>query len=397
MANDQSPVSTSSPEWGTALRHLAEAGDRLAQLMTERDEPLGAADAHVALLGALMDAYLNQVSGDPDFPSFVPCCGFFQHLGSPNPDTIYRRAPIDSSGVYKLTGTRGDALQVTIMPFSAPSAAGMAGFDPFDLSELTLGADGSFEVVISQTRPEGWMGDFWEMDPGMASLWLRTVSAAWGAEREPRVGIVRLDGPASRPRPEAQRIEDKIGLLGLIVEHTIGYGIRHADELFDEGVVNQLKLIDYGANGAMPLQSYHEGAFDLDEEHCLLLEATLPEGCDYFSFSLTDRMFVTLDWTHAQTSLNSAQAVPDDDGVLRVVVSGSDPGVANWMDTTGYQRGVLQCRWIGSEETPEVSASLVLLDELDGRLPESTRRLSPAERVAALQARSLGFQQRSLW
>src|SRR5690606_14178227 len=174
----------------------------------------------------------------------------------------------------------------------------------------------------------------------------------------PRLAIERVDAP-SRHRPPAESVTARLRSLARIVEGTIGYGIAHVDELRAEGYVNRLKPIDYGASGGMPLQWYHEGLFDLAGDEALVVEARLPEGCDYFSWSLTDPMLVTLDWTHAQTSLNRSQAAVDGDGVLRVVVSGSDPGVRNWMDTTGYRRGVLQCRSIGSVEAPAVETSVV--------------------------------------
>src|SRR5690606_15578916 len=113
--------------------------------------------------------------------------------------------------------------------------------------------------------------------------------------------------------------------------------------------------------------------------------------------SLTDPMLVTLDWTHAQTSLNRSQAAVDGDGVLRVVVAGSDPGVRNWMDTTGYRRGVLQCRSIGSVEAPAVETSVVPVADVLDHLPPGTALVTPAERAAALHRRRTGFQLRCLW
>lgn len=382
--------------WAVAMAHLAGAGDRMAAQMAERGEPSGDTDAFVALLGATMDAYLNQISADPDFPTFVPCCGYFQHLGSPNPDTVYRRAAIDGSASYRLTGDLGTARQVTIMPFAAPSATGMASFPPFDLADLATGPDGRFDVVLSAERPDGHTGDWWPLDPEMASLWLRTVSDDWGNEREPRVAIRRVDGRRRRPRSAPEPIRARLAVLGAIVEHTIAYGLRHTDELIADGFVNQLKLVDYGPNGGMPLQWYHEGVFDLGAGEGLLLEAVLPPGCDYFSFSLTDRMFVTLDWVHAPTSLNRRQASLDDDGALRVVVSHDDPGIRNWMDTTGYRRGVVQCRWIGSVEPPAVTARIVALDALADELP-GTARVTAEARERDLDARRVGAQLRSLW
>jgi hypothetical protein len=309
---------------------------------------------------------------------------------------VYRRAPIDGAGTYRLTGEVGTARQVTIMPFAAPSASGLASFPPFDLADLTTGADGRFDVLLGEERPADHTGDWWPLDSSMASLWLRTVSDDWGNDREPRVAIRRVDGPRRRPRPAPTPIEAKLAALGAIVEHTIGYGVRHTDELIADGFVNQLKLVDYGPNGGMPLQWYHEGVFELDDGEGLLLEATMPPGCDYFSFSLTDRMFVTLDWVHAPTTLNRTQAGLDDDGMLRAVVSHDDPGIRNWMDTTGYARGVVQCRWIGSVDPPSITTRVVALDALVDELPHAAR-VTAEQRERDLDARRVGAQLRSLW
>lgn len=139
MVNAQSGEAGEPSVWAIAMQQLATAGDRITALMQERGESAGNIDAFVALLGATMDAYLNQISAEPDFPTFVLCCGYFQHTGSPNPDTVYRRAAIDGSGMYRITGERGTARQVTIMPFAAPTSAGMANWPPFDLSDVATG------------------------------------------------------------------------------------------------------------------------------------------------------------------------------------------------------------------------------------------------------------------
>jgi hypothetical protein len=358
--------------------------------MRERGEEADA-DVYVSVLGALMDAYLNRVSNDAQHPMFVPCCGYFQHLGSPNPDTVYRRAPVDASAAYRLSGERGTAWQVTIMPFEET----MRGFEPFDLSDVT-GPDGRFDVLVSPDRPADHDGHWWKLEPGTASLWIRSVSDRWGEERDPRIAITRVDAP-SRARPPGDAVRRQLAALGAMVERIVEYGIRHVDELAEHGYVNRLQNVDYGASGAMPLQWYHEGLFDLADDETLVIEAVLPDGCQYFSWSLTDRMLVTLDWTHAPTSLNRSQASIDDDGVLRVVVAARDPGVRNWMDTTGYRTGVVQCREIGSVEAPELSTRIVPLVSLRNHLPPGTAFVTPAERAALLDERRRGAQMRSLW
>jgi hypothetical protein len=129
----------------------------------------------------------------------------------------------------------------------------------------------------------------------------------------------------------------------------------------------------------------------------LLVEAALPPGCDSFSLSLTDRMFCTVDWVNAQSSLNRRQAILDDDGALRVVVAHTDPGVPNWLDTTGCTTGVLQCRWTGSPTPPTVSSRVVSFDALRDHLPASTPTVTAEQRDQSLRDRKAGAQLRSLW
>jgi hypothetical protein len=377
--------------WAEATAHLAAAGDRLVAAMRERGEDVDV-EVYATVLGAVMDTYLNRISSDAEHPTFVPCCGYFQHLGSPNPDTVYRRAPVDDTATYRITGERGTAWQVTVMPFTEM----MQGFTPFDLDDVAHGPDGRIDVITSRARPAGYDGDWWPLEPGTASLWIRSVSDRWGVERDPRIAITRVGTPA-RSRPAGDGARRQLRGLGVVVERIVEYGMRHVDDLIDEGFVNRLKPVDYGASGAMPLQHYHEGVFQLADDEALLVEARLPEGVDYFSWSLTDRMLVTLDWTHAQTSLNRAQAEVDADGVLRVVVSRSDPGILNWMDTTGYRAGVLQCREIGSVDAPEIATRVVRVAALGDVLPEGTRRVDSDERASALYERRVGAQLRSLW
>ena len=117
----------------------------------------------------------------------------------------------------------------------------------------------------------------------------------------------------------------------------------------------------------------------------------------HFSWSLTDAAFVTLDWTNAHVSINGAQASLDADGVLRVVLSAIDPGTPNWLQTTGHRSGVLQCRTVGSDQPPEMTARVIPLGAVFEHLPADTRHVTPAERTAELRQRQIGSQMRRLW
>ena len=378
--------------WAMAMAALSQGGERLATVMKERGDEADAAGVYTTMLGILMNVYLNQIAVQTDHPTFVPCTGYFQRLGTPNPDTVYRCAPIDDQGVYRIVGERGTTGDVSLMAFSEA----MRSWPAVDLTPLCEGPNNAFDILASPERPSAYDGQWLKLEPGMASLWLRSVSDRWDVEIDPWIAITKLNG-GSRQRMSAEWLAKRLEMLVSRVTRGTEYGIEHVSDLIADGFVNQLKLIDYGTAGAMPLQSYHEGVFRLADDEALVVEARMAPECRYFSWALTDAMFVTLDWMNTHASINSGQAEIDADGVLRVVVSNQDPGVPNWMQTVGCRSGVLQARTVGSTQSPEMNAEVVPLDAVSSRLPPGTRQVTIEQRRQNLQKRQLAAQRRRLW
>jgi hypothetical protein len=388
--------------WLGCLDDLRATADRLRAQVATSDGTQHEADVAVKLFGAVMGAYLTHLWAEPEHPAFLPSVGYHQMYGTPNPDTIYRNAAIDGTGVYRITGRRGTVPDVTIMPFGPPVAGGLQTFDPFDLDDLTIAPDGTFTVVLSAQRPEGTDpdtgGDWWSLEPEMRTLMLRSVSERWGEDTEPVVAIVRLDVDPRRPRVGPEALRPRFQLYALIVEGMVMSGLGRIGRLRADGVVNRLVTVDYsGTGGGLADQWYQEGCFALRDDEVLLVETTLDPACRAFSLSLTDACFSTIDWANAQSSLNRAQAVVDADGRLRVVVGARDPGVHNWLDTTGHEFGALQFRWTGTPTAPDVSVSVVAVDALDDAFPAETARITPAQRADAIRARQVGAQLRAKW
>ena len=144
-------------------------------------------------------------------------------------------------------------------------------------------------------------------------------------------------------------------------------------------------------------QSYYEGAYDLADDEALIVETPIPPHVGYWSLILTNELYETTDWYNNQSSLNDAQAVVDSDGVFRAVVSARDPGVANWLDTSGYPRGAIQGRWFATDERQTPTTRLVRLEDVRSTLPAGTALVSPDERDAALRTRRINAQMRTIW
>jgi hypothetical protein len=182
-----------------------------------------------------------------------------------------------------------------------------------------------------------------------------------------------------------------------MVEGSLAFGMRKVAGLRAQGLVNAVTTVDYSAGGGLVGQWYHEGVFELAKGKALVAEADLRGGVGTLSLALTDALGCTLDWANAQTSLNGRQAHIDADGCLRFVVSGEDPGVANWLDTMGHDVGVMQLRWTGCAEAPVLTFRLVDADEVRSSLPPGTRTVSHEERDAILRERAAGAQRRIYW
>jgi hypothetical protein len=117
-----------------------------------------------------------------------------------------------------------------------------------------------------------------------------------------------------------------------------------------------------------------------------------PPRCRHWSVSLATWWWEAIDFTTRQSSLNHAQARLDADGVFRGVIAHEDPGVPNWLDTAGHERGTLIARFVMAERAPEVRSRVVKREELAGALPASTPSISPGERDASLARR-----RRAVW
>ncbi len=135
------------------------------------------------------------------------------------------------------------------------------------------------------------------------------------------------------------------------------------------------------------------GSWQLGPDEALLIEVTPPQGV-YWSFSLGNPWWETIDYGRHQSSLNGHQAVADPDGILRAVIAHRDPGVANWLDTAGHGSGPVILRCVRTETAPVPTTTVVPFDQIDRALPGDSHRISPEERAAIIEARRIAVSKR---
>lgn len=237
-----------------------------------------------------------------------------------------------------------------------------------------------------------------ELDPRADTLLLRQVACDWSTERDPTVSIERVDVRPTMPRPPAADLARRLRALAPGIRRTAMLLIEHVERLQQKGFVNKFKVWDVvSTHGGLFGQFYYECAYELRDDEVLLIESDYPETCEYASLILTNQIFETTDWYNNHSSLNAAQWRLDTDGRLRVVVSTTDPGVPNWLDTAGYPTGVVQGRWTGCSSNPVPSARKVAVADVVSLLPADTPRVTEQERDRIIRDRRARLQQRPLW
>ena len=165
--------------------------------------------------------------------------------------------------------------------------------------------------------------------------------------------------------------------------------------------VNKLEfVIDRQTDGALRNQVYILGRFQLSDREALIVNVGLG-GAEYFVCPVTNIWGTTNDVVNRTGSLNKAQSLPNRDGSYTYVVSAVDPGVHNWVDTSGTHEGILTLRWAefpGGRPGPDLRADsrLVRLDQLRAHLPPETRFVTPDERAQQLARRAASYSWRLL-
>ncbi|MGJ3509557.1 hypothetical protein [Enemella sp. A6] len=389
--------------WDEVLGGWRDLAAQMLEKLPEsvRHEPQIQHEAGRLLLEAIASACLEAVAADGDHPVFLPALNEVLNIHQPNADTLYRRAVITPGGSYRLRGRVG-SMRISRLGAmgTSPAKAGQIRAETFyDLHELTLGADGEFDLLLSPEKPDDYHGDWRELHPEANALLLRQMAYDWANERDAVISVERVDIPVARPRPEAAELSRRMRALVRQTMFKATLLLDHVEQVRSEGAVNGVfKEWDVvGGFGGLTGQFYYETVFDLAEDEALIIECDYPESHLYASLLLANEVFETIDWVNNHSSLNGSQWHVNSDGKLRVVVSQRDPGVQNWLDTAGYPTGIVQGRWTEASSTPMPSGRVVKVSEVLDELPDDTVRISPEQREQVLRDRRAAFQQRVHW
>ena len=355
-------------------------------------------------LRSIVDASVTMAVIDtPEHPLMALVPHPDARLGFNNPDNLYYASRFSDAGSYVVSGQRGLARTFVVQALRGlPGLTDAKGDTLAFLTgrDLSVAEDGSFRITLSARRPES--GDWLPLRPGTDNLLVRFSFQDWEHEHEQpgAITIRRVGGaPSSEleitPRVAAAMLRDA---ATSIEEQAAMYS--RSFELALRGGKNRL----LGPNPADSTQgtASHQwnliGLFEIEPDQALVATLRDAPQARYHNFEVANAWLNTFEFFHHQSSLNRSQVRVDADGRIRYVVSAVDPGVPNWIDTTGATHGWIWSRWqeVDGELGDDYAARVDVVDvaSLREHLPPDTPVVTPRQRERALARRAAQLRRR---
>lgn len=315
------------------------------------------------LVRASLNFFLEQP--DPKAPAFTQAVDETLKLGMDNPDNVYLASPASGDCTYRISGNRGS---VHYLGFGAQAGGygrtrSLATTGSIEANDLVMDDDGGFEIIASKERPPetpNWL----RMTDETSLIQVRQTRVDHDGETLAQVRIERIDAP-SEQRPLTPARIDKSLTEGTFFLKGASAMFASWTEDFRK-VPNELPRFPPEkalAAGGDPKIAYYHGWFELDADEALVVELDPPQ-CSFWNFQLANYWLESLDYRYHPVHVNQGSAHYEADGSVRVVVSGTDPGVPNWLDTCGHSHGTMCVRWVGATEHPQPRTTVVTLAEL---------------------------------
>ena len=369
-------------------------------------------------------------------------CGDTRHWRGEAPAKSGRKAP--QYIIFETpSGFAGDSGSIAELRPGSRANGGV-----LDSAKLEVDPDGTFEVLLAPERPEGHSGNFIATKTSRqvkradgtsepveyVSRWvvLRELFHDWAREDLLDLEIVRLGSEGEHPAAlDPARAAAHLRRVGEIVDHQMRFWnefyavtLETYEDMNGDGKppqaarsepkaseggppqrrafmprndMNAANAASLATGGGQATNVYSGGVFDLGPDEALIIENAVPVVPQYSGFHLSNLWGESLDFANHQSSLNIFQAEADADGVRRYVIAHRDPGVPNWVDTTGLPHGFLTFRWAYSElpgQLPTVKVTKVKQSEIREHLPAATRTVSAGERREAIRVRQTHVQRR---
>jgi hypothetical protein len=369
-------MTQSQDAFAELLDTLREVGARFAGEEWGLVDPTDVAEGLRVILHHLGTGIETQLEDDASRPLFREIVTPWRKALGDNADARYHDAKVHPAGTYRVRGRTGGAVYVSFTVEAGaedgtfPSGTvGVLNDTGFDIDE-----EGRFELTVGGAPQErGWL-------PLAADASRITVRHYWEqadsphAPPAPSLGLTieLVDGevPSAPPAPTDDSVARSIRRMARYVRsRTVETMAKPGEAEAPAFVSREPHLfptpVKPGRHAlAAADAAYSMAPYLLGPDEALVMRVRWPD-CRCANVSLWNRQLQTFDYLRGRVSLNRAQAIPADDGTVRVVIAHRDPGVPNWLTTEGRPFGMVFWRFFlpeGPIDTP--TAEVVPVDSL---------------------------------
>jgi hypothetical protein len=375
---------------GTAWRDFCARMSALGDLLLDPSFPGSDRDRaegyrHLAnQLGGWLDHAVG--STDPRHPLLFRHNDLVMRWGGPNVDQNARRATIDGSGTYRLTGILHSCEDFVLQVKGGEMhTGGSVIVGEITGSDIGAGPGERLEILLS---PEPQDGHWLKTDERVDTVHLREYYFDWQAAEPATFVIERLDTLDEPTVPlTPARVAGMLERAASTIEQSIVYWRDYQEMLRAEGTLNAFSEPAAVAEGVQGLH-YAHAFVRLAPNEALVCEVD-PRQARAWDVQLYNRAwYESIDFPHRQTSLNHRLAAPSADGLVRFVISATDPGVPNWLDTEGREEVMSTSRWLHATTAPTISNTVVPFAQVRQALPQDTPRVTPEQRREQVRRRA---------
>ncbi len=371
---------------------IAEAEELIANapfIKTEADRLEG----YDYLSGRIRMAMQMAFDHDLDRPLFINSTHQFSRQGLDNPDAVYFSAYLREGVEYVIRGRRGTSADLSFQvmggAYSADSAA--TSLMAFDDRELDVAEDGTFEFSYTA-------------ESGAKTFIVREVFNDWDTEERGTITIERVDTLGQPARPLTRELlAKKYDIAARTLTGSIQTWFAFPQWFQYKEPVNTLTA-PQSTPGGLASQRSSIGHYELAEDQAMIITVPACADCTYQAAQIGSDWYASTDYETHQTSLTSAQAEIDRDGMIRLVVAETPPydgaPIANWLETTGHRTGSMMLRWQHltrdlTQEDDGPRVEVIALGDVPNRLPY-TSPLTGEQYAARITARQRAVARRMI-
>lgn len=372
--------------------------------------------------------------GSGHIPQFALGLDDSRNFGIVNPDNLYRKTAVNPNHQYRIWGTRGTSATFILQPHRNDGE----GLTPLTEDMMTI-RDGKFEIFTGKAKALN-KKNYLHLPNDAQTLVSRMtlqnqrVDDATGvaAEQHGEIHIERIvvneDGtyapvlglefPPVSPAVATLNNNVTAGTFAATLDAIMGIITRVWNE--HDGARNVLADVGKGdpADGILPAQVSSLMTFELADDEAMIL-TTYDTKAKYQSVTAYDKWGMWADtvnrtggmtfgagWDNGKyRGMADADDLEETDGehVFRFVISPTDPGVKNWIDTEGNTTGWIMLRYQAYDEDKVIendrliddlqpTLQVVKRDQILEYLSPSTPDFDKADRNAQVKERQMEYQ-----